>query len=365
MKKLELWVHHDEDAEIYINGVATAYLEGYTTGYSACPLNNAGYAALMLRKNLIAVHCRTPTEGNTLTWALSKWRKDGRRKVKDDRRHDSTTSSAHSSYGVCLALLRPVEHGNGHHELQRDPMNWLFQGSVNGSTWTTLDTQTNQTFASRFLTQIYWITNTTAYQYYRLNVTRNYDMFTNASSPSTFGVQLSELALLAYGSAPPSAPTNLSATAGNAQVALSWNASSGATSYNMKRSTTSGGPYTFNTIANQTTTNYTDTNVVNGTIYYYVVSPVNTNGEGANSSQVSARPVSQVSTNLTFAASSGQLQLTWPQDHTGWTLQMQTNSLYTGLGTNWADVTNSTFTNQLIVPLSATNGSVFFRLKYP
>ncbi|MFN2513924.1 MAG: hypothetical protein ABR568_21220, partial [Pyrinomonadaceae bacterium] len=43
---------------------------------------------------------------------------------------------------------------------------------------------------------------------------------------------------------PPAAPTGLTATAGNAQVALSWTASSGATSYNVKRSTTSGGPYT-------------------------------------------------------------------------------------------------------------------------
>ena len=43
---------------------------------------------------------------------------------------------------------------------------------------------------------------------------------------------------------PPPAPTNLVATAGNAQVGLSWSASSGATSYNVQRSTTSGGPYT-------------------------------------------------------------------------------------------------------------------------
>jgi hypothetical protein len=66
---------------------------------------------------------------------------------------------------------------------------------------------------------------------------------------------------------------------------------------------------------------------------------------------------------MTFNGS--QLQLFWPQDHTGWTLQMQTNSLNTGLGTNWVGVTNSTVTNQLIVPFSATNGSVFFRLVYP
>jgi fibronectin type 3 domain-containing protein len=86
----------------------------------------------------------------------------------------------------------------------------------------------------------------------------------------------------------PSAPTGLAATAGNAQVSLTWNASTGATSYNVKRSTTSGGPYT--TIASPTTTSFTDTTVANGTTYFYVVSAVNTAGESANSNQVSATP---------------------------------------------------------------------------
>lgn len=87
----------------------------------------------------------------------------------------------------------------------------------------------------------------------------------------------------------PAAPTNLTATAGNEQVALSWKASSGATSYNVKRTTTSGGPYT--TIASDVTaTSYTDKNVTNGTTYYYVVSAENATGESANSAQVSATP---------------------------------------------------------------------------
>src|SRR5262245_27623289 len=46
------------------------------------------------------------------------------------------------------------------------------------------------------------------------------------------------------GGNPPLAPAGLSATPGNGQVTLSWNASSGATSYNVKRATTNGGPYT-------------------------------------------------------------------------------------------------------------------------
>ncbi|TWR27185.1 hypothetical protein FPZ42_09155 [Mucilaginibacter achroorhodeus] len=53
----------------------------------------------------------------------------------------------------------------------RDPKNWTLQGSNNGTTWTTLDTKTNQSFASRFLKQTYTISNTTSYAYYRLNVT--------------------------------------------------------------------------------------------------------------------------------------------------------------------------------------------------
>ena len=88
---------------------------------------------------------------------------------------------------------------------------------------------------------------------------------------------------------PPPAPTGLSATPGNAQVSLSWTASSGATSYNVKQATVSGGPYT--TIASGVaTTNYNNTGLSNGTTYYYVVSAANSSGEGANSSEVSATP---------------------------------------------------------------------------
>jgi hypothetical protein len=61
-----------------------------------------------------------------------------------------------------------------------------------------------------------------------------------------------------------------------------------ATSYQVKRSTTSGGPYT--TVGTSATTSYTDTSVTNGTIYYYVVAAVNTAGAGANSNQAFAEP---------------------------------------------------------------------------
>ena len=88
---------------------------------------------------------------------------------------------------------------------------------------------------------------------------------------------------------PPAAPANLIATAGNAQTTLSWIPSAGATSYNVKRSTTSGGSYTI--IATGVVgAGYTDSGLVNGTTYYYVVSAQNLAGESVNSSQVYAMP---------------------------------------------------------------------------
>ena len=57
----------------------------------------------------------------------------------------------------------------------------------------------------------------------------------------------------------------------------------------------------------------------------------------------------------------GNLTLSWPLDHTGWTLQVQTNSL----STNWVTVTGSSITNQMIIPINPANGSEFFRLVYP
>jgi fibronectin type 3 domain-containing protein len=87
---------------------------------------------------------------------------------------------------------------------------------------------------------------------------------------------------------PGGAPSGLTATTGNAKVALTWSASAG-TSYNVKRSLVNGGPYT--TITNVPSTSFTDTNVVNNRTYYYVVSAVNAQGEGVNSPQASAATI--------------------------------------------------------------------------
>jgi autotransporter-associated beta strand protein len=76
--------------------------------------------------------------------------------------------------------------------------------------------------------------------------------------------------------------------------------------------------------------------------------------------------VTMVNTNspyLTNSVSGGNLNLSWPTDHIGWTLQAQVNATVKGLGTNWVDVPGSVTTNVVSVPLSKTNGSAFYRLK--
>jgi hypothetical protein len=72
-----------------------------------------------------------------------------------------------------------------------------------------------------------------------------------------------------------------------------------------------------------------------------------------------------VPANIVVQAGSTQLQLSWPQDHLGWRLQIQTNSLSSGLGANWVTVPNSTNVNQISIPINPANGAVFLRMIYP
>ena len=95
---------------------------------------------------------------------------------------------------------------------------------------------------------------------------------------------------------PPPAPTNLTAMrASDSQINLSWAAQSGAIRYSVKRSSTSGGPYTPLAPPPLLTTNsYADTAVDSSSIYYYVVSATNVGGEGPNSAEASSAVINPV-----------------------------------------------------------------------
>jgi len=79
-------------------------------------------------------------------------------------------------------------------------------------------------------------------------------------------------------------------------------------------------------------------------------------------------PINTNPTNLVTSASNGLFTLTWPSDHTGWRLQVQTNPLSAGLSpnsTNWYTVPSSTNVNTESFPMDPTQGSIFYRLVYP
>ncbi len=65
-----LQLHHDEDAEIYLNGVLAGRASGYTTSYEHVPLMPAGLAALKPGRNSIAIHCHQTGGGQYIDAGL-------------------------------------------------------------------------------------------------------------------------------------------------------------------------------------------------------------------------------------------------------------------------------------------------------
>ena len=137
-------------------------------------------------------------------------------------------------------------------------------GTVNGTTTTFTDTG---------------LTNGKTYFY---NVAANNSV---GVSPDSTEVSVTP----ATATTKPSAPTGLNATGGNGSVALTWNASAGATSYSIYRGTASGAEGT-TAIGTSTSNSFTDTAVTNGTKYYYTVTASNTAGASPGSNESGATP---------------------------------------------------------------------------
>ena len=81
--------------------------------------------------------------------------------------------------------------------------------------------------------------------------------------------------------------------------------------------------------------------------------------------RIATSTTATTSTNISFALSGNQLELSWPQSHVGWRLQGQTNSITVGLSANWFEISGSTMTNRLFVPINPLNGTVFYRMVFP
>jgi fibronectin type 3 domain-containing protein len=106
----------------------------------------------------------------------------------------------------------------------------------------------------------------------------------------------------------PDAPGHITATPGKNQVALSWPIALGATGYNVKRSTTSGGETMIDTVPG---TNYLDVTAVNGNVYYYTVTSTNSSGESVDSPEAVAAMQPAVPTGLNATPGANQVTLQW------------------------------------------------------
>src|SRR5216684_4089922 len=114
----------------------------------------------------------------------------------------------------------------------------------------------------------------------------------------------------------PSAPQNLTASAGNASVLLSWaapasNGGAPVGSYNVWRSTSSGTESLLT--SGVVGTSYTDSSALNGITYFYKVAAVNSVGSGPLSNEASATPATVPSApqNLVASAGNGSVSLSW------------------------------------------------------
>ena len=170
---LRFSVFHDENAEIYINGVLAATIGGYNSNYALFPLTTAGQNAILPNAtNVLAVHCRQTSGGQFIDVGLSLLQ------------------------GGVVVPPRPV----------------------------------------------------------------------------------------------PTQPTTLLVRNGKFGPSLGWSSVPNATTYQIKRSLTSGGPYT-NLLLSSPINAVIDTAVANGVTYYYVVSAMNASGESVNSAQIAVTAV--------------------------------------------------------------------------
>jgi|GEM_PF-6640758 len=126
---------------------------------------------------------------------------------------------------------------------------------------------------------------------------------TDSNGICTFATTAGETYQVSPGAAavPPSAPTGLTASAGDTLISLSWTSGTAATSYVIQRSSDG---VNFTTIGTATSTNYVDDGLTNGTTYYYEVSSVNNLGQSGDSAAVSVSPTNQGSISINFQGGS-------------------------------------------------------------
>lgn len=221
--------------------------------------------------DVIASSFQSPNNaGNTLDGALgTRWSAQG-----DGEWIRYDLGSVRNVHYLKLAWLNGASRtSNFDIEVSDDDMNWTAVLSDTDSSGTTTELE------------IVEIPDTAA-RYVRIVGHGN-------SSPSAWNsITESEIWGTAVVALPPEVPVIQTINPLDGRVVVLWDASPGATSYNVKRSTVSGSGYV--TISNLSGVGYLDTGVTNGTTYHYVISAVNAAGESSDSSEVSGKPFAPI-----------------------------------------------------------------------
>ena len=163
----------------------------------------------------------------------------------------------------------------------------------------------------------------------------------------------------------PGAPASVTATGGDAQVALNWtdNTELDLAGYNVYRSTTPGGPHAKINTSVVATSDYTDTGLTNSTTYYYVVAALdrcaNVSGDSNESSATPQAGPPAPPTGLVATAANTQVALDWADngepDLAGYNVYQGTSP-----GGPYTKLNGSLLTVSAYTDTGLTNGTTLF-----
>ncbi|UII19990.1 gliding motility-associated C-terminal domain-containing protein [Fulvivirga ligni] len=260
-------------------------------------LANQGLGKIIDNNTATKVFLRAPQDGEEDPWEFPIW-----------YQYESTTSIP--------VKITKYTITSGNDAADRDPKDWTFEASTDGSDWDVLDTKVNYTFESRGQTKTFLISGASSepYQYYRLNITAN-------SGSGDF--QFAEWEIYGVPTEAPAIPTNLDVTDSTYySITLAWDDNANnETGYSLERSLDGTSFEVVTTTAADVTT-YVDEDLASYKDYYYRIQAINNGSPSIYSEVIKTKtkinpfipfPPSNV---VAVANDASSISLTWTDEST-------------------------------------------------